>query len=131
MVINKALLPAVALATIMMIIIMARPSVQESVNITNQVTQKILIVHCRSKDDDLGAHAVAVGASIHWSFGPNLSGNTRFRCKLAVQDRRISFVAYKESIVTFRDWVVRDDGVYVKLYDSPAFLKAAWTRPVI
>ncbi|CAI0394813.1 unnamed protein product [Linum tenue] len=74
-------------------IIMARPSVQVSVYITNLLTKKILIVHCRSKDDDLGAHALAVGSNIHWSFGPSFVGRTLFWCKLVVQDRRISFVA--------------------------------------
>ncbi|CAI0394826.1 unnamed protein product [Linum tenue] len=109
---------------------MALPTVQVSVYITNQVTRKILIVHCRSKDDDLGAHAVAVGSSIHWSFGPNIFGaRTVFWCKLAVQDKRISFVAYEQERVTYGDWVVRDDGVYARPYGHPMFLHAPWTQP--
>ncbi|CAI0394812.1 unnamed protein product [Linum tenue] len=116
---------------------MARPSVSipSSVNITNQLSEKILIVHCQSKDTDLGAHALAVGASFHWSFGTNFFGGTLFWCKLAVENRRISFVAYKEYYdvfkvtVTYGDWVVRDDGVYARPYGRPTFLVAAWTRP--
>ncbi|CAI0394829.1 unnamed protein product [Linum tenue] len=106
---------------------MARPTVQTTVYITNHLSQKILIVHCRSKDDDLGAHAVAVGATIHWSFGQSLFGETLFWCKLAVQDKRISFVAYEQGIDIMGDWFVRDDGVHGN--GSPYFLKAAWTRP--
>ncbi|CAI0394845.1 unnamed protein product [Linum tenue] len=128
---NKALLSAVALATIILMV-MARPSVQASVYITNQLTKKVLIVHCRSKDGDLGAHAVANGSTIHWSFGPNLFGGTLFWCKLAVQNKRISFVAYDDDNVnTVSDWIVLDDGVYGRPYQRPTFLMAAWTRPNI
>ncbi|CAI0394833.1 unnamed protein product [Linum tenue] len=108
-------------------IMMARPSVQVTVNITNHLTEKILIVHCRSKDDDLGAHAVAVGASFHWSFGLEFFGGTRFSCKLAVEDKRISFVAYEQGVDAVGDWFVLDDGVHGN--GSPYFLKAAWRRP--
>ncbi|CAI0394808.1 unnamed protein product [Linum tenue] len=107
-------------------IIMER-SVQGSVTITNHLTQKVLIVHCRSKDNDLGAHAVDVGATIHWSFGPNLFGGTLFWCKLAVQDKRISFVAYEQGVENRGIWFVHDDGVYGT--HTTVFLKAAWTRP--
>ncbi|CAI0394837.1 unnamed protein product [Linum tenue] len=112
-----------------MIIIMARPSVQVTVNITNQLTQKILIVHCRSKDDDLGAHAVAVGESIHWSFRDNFFGGTHFWCKLAVEDKRISFAAYEAYFEIFTKWVVCDDGVYGQPDGHPSFLEAGWRRP--
>ncbi|CAI0394839.1 unnamed protein product [Linum tenue] len=128
MVMNKALLAAVALATTM-IIMMARPSVQESVYITNHLTKRVLIVHCRSTDTDLGAHAVAVGASFHWNFRENIFGGTFFWCKLAVEDKRIYFLAYDEYVETFGTWFVCDDGVYGTPASRPAFLKAAWTRP--
>ncbi|CAI0394453.1 unnamed protein product [Linum tenue] len=99
------------------------------VYITNQLSEKILIVHCQSKDDDLGGHAVAVGASFNWSFGPNLFGGTLFWCKLAVENKRISFVAYKEYYEGFGRWVVCDDGLYGTPEDRPVFLKAQWMRP--
>ncbi|CAI0394811.1 unnamed protein product [Linum tenue] len=112
---------------------MARPSVSipSSVNITNQLSEKILIVHCQSKDTDLGAHALAVGASFHWSFGTNFFGGTLFWCKLAVENRRISFVAYKEYYDVFGRWLVCDDGLYGTPKDRPVFLKAQWMRPYI
>ncbi|CAI0394822.1 unnamed protein product [Linum tenue] len=110
-------------------IIMARPSVQVLVYITNRLTEKILIVHCRSRDDDLGAHAVAVGATFHWSFNDNFFGKTLFWCKLAVEDKRISFVAYEAHVETFGQWVVRDDGVHGTPFRRPTFLKAGWRRP--
>ncbi|CAI0394821.1 unnamed protein product [Linum tenue] len=109
-------------------IIVARPTVQATVYITNHLTKKILIVHCRSKDDDLGVHAVAVGATIHWSFGQNLFGGTLFWCKLAVEDKRIIFVAYDQGVDDVKgDWYVRDEGVYG--IHNLTFLRAAWTRP--
>ncbi|CAI0394840.1 unnamed protein product [Linum tenue] len=108
---------------------MARPSAQASVYITNHLYKRVLIVHCRSKDDDLGAHAVAVGATIHWRFGPNMFGRTLFWCKLAVEDKRIHFVAYEKRIRSYGNWFVCDDGVYGTPNHRPAFLKAAWKRP--
>ncbi|CAI0427458.1 unnamed protein product [Linum tenue] len=129
MVINKALLAAVVLATI--IIITARPSVQETVSIANLLSNKILIVHCRSGDgDDLGGHAVAAGGTLRWSFEPSVVGRKLFRCKLAVEDRRISFVAYEQYEEAFSgNWIVRDDGVYGNPNRLPTFLMAAWKQP--
>ncbi|CAI0427459.1 unnamed protein product [Linum tenue] len=117
----------VVFATIM--VIMPRPSVQDTVSITNLLTNKILIVHCRSKDDDLGGHAVDVGDSYRWSFQTNVFGGTLFWCNLAVQDKRISFKAYEEYEETFGMWFVHDDGLYGKPKHFPIFKMAAWKRP--
>ncbi|CAL1414926.1 unnamed protein product [Linum trigynum] len=117
----------VVLATIM--VIMARPSVQDTVSITNLLSDKILIVHCRSKDDDLGDHGVAIGDSFSWSFEPNVFGGTLFWCNLAVEDKRISFKAYEEYEETFGKWFVHDDGLYGKPDRFPIFKMAAWTGP--
>ncbi|CAI0394851.1 unnamed protein product [Linum tenue] len=93
---------------------MARPSIQRSVRITNRLSSKILIVHCASKDDDLGAHAVAIGATFEWSFEPKpVWGGTLFWCHLATEDKRLSFVAYEQGKLNrYSYWVVHDDGVY-------------------
>ncbi|CAN1190427.1 S-protein homolog 28 [Linum perenne] len=90
------------------------PSIQyfERVSITNNLTGLALIAHCHSKDDDLGAHVVSVGSDLSWSF--DMSGKTLFACHLAVQDKRIHFVAYKD-MGRFRDtchWKVDEVGVH-------------------
>ncbi|CAN1278307.1 S-protein homolog 21 [Linum perenne] len=83
-------------------------------HVANNLSSKlILIVHCHSGDDDLKAHTVAYGSEYSWNFGMNIWGSTLFWCNLAVQDKRLSFVAVKVDRDGFpARWVVRDDGVY-------------------
>ncbi|CAN1779584.1 hypothetical protein LINPERHAP1_LOCUS14784 [Linum perenne] len=97
-----------------MVIIHARPSLQtllvflaiiiiataaHTINGTDQmvyVTNDLnltLIVHCRSKNDDLKAHCVPTGSNISWSFEYAYI-LTLFWCKLAMQDKCIHFDAY-------------------------------------
>ncbi|CAI0394512.1 unnamed protein product, partial [Linum tenue] len=91
--------------------------------------EEILTVHCQSKDDDLGGHAVAVGATYHWDFGTNLLGGTLFWCKLAIEDKRIFFVAYDDDSREpgFGSWAACDDRLYGMPQDRLPFLKALWT----
>ncbi|CAL1363750.1 unnamed protein product [Linum trigynum] len=107
------------LAAAFIILIAAHPSTQLStstVYVENELSgNKKLIVHCRSKDDDVGAQAVDIGAALHWGFTPY--EGTLFWCKLAVEDRRLSFDAYngKKADIRCRDvrWAARDDGVHL------------------
>ncbi|CAI0542438.1 unnamed protein product [Linum tenue] len=113
---------------------MPRPSLQHTVHVANKLRDKTLIVHCRSKDDNLEAHAVGLGESFQWSFEPNALGGTLFWCDLAVQDKRLTFAAFEQigldqSGPYTGHWYVRGDGVYGK--DKSAddvFFKAAWRR---
>ncbi|KAE9613635.1 putative plant self-incompatibility S1 [Lupinus albus] len=41
-----------------------------------------LFLHCKSKDDDLGVHAVANGQAQTWSFRLNVIGTTLFWCNI-------------------------------------------------
>ncbi|CAI0394852.1 unnamed protein product [Linum tenue] len=81
----------------------------------------MLIVHCRSKDDDLGAHGLEIDAGFSWSFQAMVS--TLFWCNLAVEDKRVSFQAFVngKTYVAYLD--VRDSGVY-----DGDNLFAAWRR---
>ncbi|CAI0427454.1 unnamed protein product [Linum tenue] len=71
---------------------------EATIHVTNRMSGSMaLIVHCRSKDDDLGARAVEAGASFGFSFGQNVVGDgTVFWCKAAFRDRRLSFTAFDE-----------------------------------
>ncbi|CAN0864246.1 hypothetical protein LINGRAHAP2_LOCUS8908 [Linum grandiflorum] len=64
-----------------------------TVHIANQLSNDlILIVHCRSNNDDLSELLVPVNMEIRWHFYAGLS--TLFWCDLAVQDKRLHFVAF-------------------------------------
>ncbi|CAN1805348.1 hypothetical protein LINPERHAP1_LOCUS24234 [Linum perenne] len=69
-----------------------------------------LIVHCKSRDDDLGAQVVDVGSEYNWRFTG--FGVTFFQCDVAVQDKRAHFVAFDGHGYCALHWVVNDDGIY-------------------
>ncbi|CAL1414930.1 unnamed protein product [Linum trigynum] len=92
---------------------MAHPSVQAlTVHVANKLSNKILIVHCRSKDDNLGAHAVEIGVEVRWSLELNFMATTLFwYYDLAVEDKRLSFEAYGTDMTYYDCFNVYDDGV--------------------
>ncbi|CAL1358799.1 unnamed protein product [Linum trigynum] len=93
---------------------MSRPSIQDRIHVTNMLSNKIMIVHCRSKDDNLGGHAIAIGEEVSWHFDPDYFGLTTFWCDLAVEDKRLSFTAFNDDgdKPYIESWEVYDDGVY-------------------
>ncbi|CAI0427449.1 unnamed protein product [Linum tenue] len=110
---------------------MAHPSIQElTVHVTNKLSSKMLIVHCRSGDDDLGAHCVEIGAEFRWSFKSNAMATTLFWCSLAVEDKRLSFVAYGDEVpYFFEHWSVYDGGLYGKdIRTGGERFMGAWRR---
>ncbi|CAI0395935.1 unnamed protein product [Linum tenue] len=96
---------------------MARPSAQDqrTVYVQNELSGKKVIVRCQSKDDSIGSHVVDVGSDLRWGFGG--TDSTVFWCNVAVEDRRLSFEAFRgtDDYICCRDitWVVRDDGVHL------------------
>ncbi|CAL1363670.1 unnamed protein product [Linum trigynum] len=87
---------------IITVVVMARrPLISDAkiINITNKMGSKktLMIVHCKSVDDDLGALAVNSGEVYHWEFEDStLFRPAVFWCNLALEDGRLSFVAYVE-----------------------------------
>ncbi|CAL1414917.1 unnamed protein product [Linum trigynum] len=131
MAVHKSLLRPAAAVLATAIIFMARPSIQDiSVSVTNELPDKLLLVHCRSKDDDLEARAVApAGGSFEWSFEPSWLGGTLFWCSLAVEDKRLSFVAYDQGDLYTEYWYVHEDGVYGQnRHANTTFYEAPWRR---
>ncbi|CAN0862952.1 S-protein homolog 21 [Linum grandiflorum] len=110
--------------SMILIIMAACPSAQESVIITNKLSSKALIVHCQSKDTDLDAHVVSIGSDFTWSFGDDFFGTTLFWCHLAVGDKRLRFTAYEDlpRFLVKTRWVVNDTGVYLSYDDQVAYL---------
>ncbi|CAL1358820.1 unnamed protein product [Linum trigynum] len=77
---------------------MARPSIgqTQAIEVINKLSSKVLIVHCQSKDDDMGAHGISINESISWQFELDSFRATLFWCNLVVEDKRLSFDAYDE-----------------------------------
>ncbi|KAJ9182190.1 hypothetical protein P3X46_006213 [Hevea brasiliensis] len=91
------------------------------VHIVNNLTNNILNLHCKSKDDDLGPHALPVNTEFHFSFRVNLFGTTLFWCNFNWGNGRgggykvfwygkglARKCNYKNCI-----WSARDDAIYL------------------
>ncbi|GFQ04885.1 hypothetical protein PHJA_002632600 [Phtheirospermum japonicum] len=77
-----------------------------------------LLVHCASKDDDLGNHTLTNNQEFHFGFCDN-SVSTLFFCTLWWDKKRISFDAFKETILKttcYKNqicyWAAFSDGIY-------------------
>ncbi|PIA62065.1 hypothetical protein AQUCO_00200208v1 [Aquilegia coerulea] len=102
---------------------------------------KILNLHCKSKDNDLGLHKLAYRQNQTWSFKVNFMGSTLFWCGMVWQDDRGhwvqgSFIIYKYT----RDygkcdgicvWDVQKNGLYFlnpETKNPPELLAGHWKQ---
>ncbi|KAL1360424.1 hypothetical protein AAHE18_04G176000 [Arachis hypogaea] len=73
-----------------------------------------LLVHCKSKDDDLGSHVLAQGQFYEFSFTPNWVGNTLFFCSFQFDGTCHRFDIYKDhrdyAYCGHCDWSVHRNG---------------------
>ncbi|KAL4384372.1 hypothetical protein GQ457_15G024810 [Hibiscus cannabinus] len=84
---------------------------------------KILLVHCKSADDDLGERHVTVGSETQWHFKQNIIGSTLFWCYVASDSDHIFAkfnVFWEDRDLFYRCngdnciWIAKDDGIYLK-----------------
>ncbi|KAK5813442.1 hypothetical protein PVK06_028892 [Gossypium arboreum] len=80
-----------------------------------------LLVHCKSKDDDLGIHNLTIGSEFTWKFRPRFFGGTLFWCYMAYDNLHASFKAFwdNQAFYNWCDWgtcfwIAKDDGIYIK-----------------
>ncbi|XVF81123.1 hypothetical protein PTKIN_Ptkin15bG0131100 [Pterospermum kingtungense] len=93
------------------------------VHAVNGMTHKrILFLHCKSADDDLGIRNLTVGGEFSWKFKPRVFGKTLFWCYMAadklghatfdvywIDDNFFYMCNWKHCI-----WTAKDDGIYLK-----------------
>lgn len=96
-----------------------------TVHVMNDLTHdQKLLVHCQSKDNNLGEHRVNVGSEYYWSFRINFWETTLFWCQLKKPNgQHASFEAFwveKHSIWLYYRcldsacyWHAKDDGIYL------------------
>ncbi|CAN1269902.1 S-protein homolog 4 [Linum perenne] len=110
---------------ILLLLLSPTPTIQYThVYVTNELGAKeSLIVHCQSKDDDLGIHHLSDGATYTWRFRPYfILLETLFWCYVAPVHSavHVHFDAYidnQDSIFYYKDhiyWVVNRKGVCIK-----------------
>ena len=98
------------------------PFTKWKVTILNEMTTSTLIVHCKSKDDDLGEHILRTGDNYNWSFKENFWISTLFWCNFSSKHGQVSGnVFWPEGGSWFNDqcihnnctWAIRDQGIYL------------------
>lgn len=84
-----------------------------------------LLVHCKSKDNDLGIHNLWPGTNFNWSFRENFFQRTLFWCYARKDDVHSSFKVFWQDALLFYKclwknciWVAKDDGIYIKNLDQ-------------
>ncbi|KAH7835993.1 hypothetical protein Vadar_031821 [Vaccinium darrowii] len=79
-------------------------SAKTNVRIINALGTGIdLVVHCKSKDDNLGSHVIPFKGSYGWSFNPNFFLTTLFYCHMQWKGHRdVYFNIYDENRDAFR-----------------------------
>ncbi|KAI3498592.1 hypothetical protein L1887_34369 [Cichorium endivia] len=70
---------SIAVAMVAMLICVASGKI--TVQITNLIRyDKVMVIDCRSSEDDLGQHTLLYGQSMEWKFKPNFSKTTLYYC---------------------------------------------------
>ncbi|ESW06872.1 hypothetical protein PHAVU_010G083600 [Phaseolus vulgaris] len=105
---------------------------KKTVRVTNDMTNGISVfLHCKSRDDDLGARVLEIGQYQEWSFRNNIGHTTLFWCNLQARNVQNHFEAYsykEDSAVCDQCYrSLKDDGLYFfNQYEKKWEKKAAW-----
>lgn len=109
-----------------------------TVEITNEMQGLTLLLHCKSKDDDLGKQILKQGQNFSWKFRENLWQNTLYWCYMTNGQNHVSLeVFWPESAsnpyLAYRCsdnvcyWSARNDGIYIYNVPEHKFdLHAKW-----
>ncbi|KAK8614884.1 hypothetical protein V6N13_068673 [Hibiscus sabdariffa] len=88
-----------------------------------EASYKILLIHCKSRDNDLGVHNLTVGNEFMWKFKPAIFGSTLFYCFMASEFDHVhaTFNVFWDNQDLFYwcnwklcSWIGEDDGIYLK-----------------
>ncbi|CAB4292559.1 unnamed protein product [Prunus armeniaca] len=80
--------------------------------INGLVPESDVLVHCKSKQDDLGVHLLHYNALYEFKFKPNFWGTTQFYCNFTWPSRIEWFDIYKfkRDAGKFCYWMIKPDG---------------------
>ncbi|KAL5784217.1 hypothetical protein ACOSQ2_006609 [Xanthoceras sorbifolium] len=103
-----------------------------TVHITNDFNNNDnpLVMHCWSRDDDLGVHTLWKTNEWHWGFRNKIFGRTHFWCNMkhGTKEKTIDVYDSDNWAMTCPDkhhcyWSVKDDGFYFFQEFRKSFLK--------
>lgn len=101
------------------------------ITITNNIRNSNVLVHCKSKDDDIGDKQLSFNQRFNWKFCANHFQTTLYFCHFYWESKEQVFDVYNRTMMDVCDanlgdnnpcnWVFQQDGFY--LYD---FNKKSW-----
>ena len=100
------------------------------INILNEMSKYSLFLHCKSKDDYLGARNLGIKQHFSWSSKENLWQTILYWCDTHNANSHASFNVFwpeKSGWLAFRCqlrnciWFARDDGIYLKTNPHSTF----------
>ncbi|GAV92724.1 Self-incomp_S1 domain-containing protein, partial [Cephalotus follicularis] len=94
------------------------------VRVTNKMASNV-VIHCKSKNNDLRIHVISPGNSYGWGFRVNLWQTTLFFCGFYTKNGGGVYDIFKANRDINRCptnntciWDVKDDGVHGYVYDK-------------
>lgn len=91
---------------------------------------KPLLIHCKSKDDDLGPHVLKTGEELDWHFGLDFFLRSVFTCSFNWDSKEQIIVVFKAHFFHYYkscNWLVKPDGFYFNTGGSYWVKKHDWT----
>ncbi|PKI35806.1 S-protein homolog 2-like [Punica granatum] len=114
------------LVLVLSLAVLQETSAKLTVEIFNKLPNGMpLTIHCKSKDDDLGTHVLAVGQSFSFKFRVNIFGSTLFFCGASWQGGQLVFDIYdadRDNNVRCNErceWEATKDGIEGFMEDDP------------
>ncbi|KAL8268028.1 hypothetical protein R6Q59_001826 [Mikania micrantha] len=103
------------------------------VNIKSDIINEDVILHCKSKDDDLGSHVLrSPNVEYQWSFCQSFGGSTLFYCHFVWKNFERTFDVFNKKLAIWCfeerregnrcNWEIRVDGFYFQ-YNHTTWLK--------
>lgn len=101
------------------------------VNMVNNLPDNTtpLVIHCQSRDDDLGIHRLCVDDEFHWRFRMNIFETTNFFCGFLWDTKNANFSVFYSSLayaecghrmkLNHCYWSVQQDGFYLSNVPNP------------
>ncbi|KAL0349990.1 UNVERIFIED_CONTAM: S-protein2 [Sesamum radiatum] len=104
-----------------------------TVHVVNNLPNNMstLLIHCASKDDDMGNHTLYVNDDFHWRFHVNFWVSTMFFCRFQWDSKNVAHEVFNKRLGSLCEngedniclWSVKEDGFWIDNQIPPTQLK--------
>lgn len=100
------------------------------VNNVLPVSETPLLVHCASRNNDLGNHTLHYQDYVQWQFCLQIFHRTLFHCRVSWGSRSLSFDAFNNHIrkhCSYCLWQAQSDGIYFQKQAHPEIFNRVYS----